>query len=107
MISHDEVPVYFCLLEDGMIRDDTTIRPKEATEEDLRVVHTKRYINSLRVSISLSRIYKLYLLIFHHDYVFVSHIRRKPIYTPGIYAEGYIVFVFPFVRLYVRSFLLP
>ena len=25
-------------------------------------------------------------------------------YTPGIYAEGYIVFVFPFVGLYVRSF---
>ena len=32
-------------------------------------------------------------------------------YTPGIYAEGYIVFVFPFVcsfvRLFVRSFVLP
>ena len=26
------------------------------------------------------------------------------VYTPGIYAEGYIVFVFPFVRSYVRSF---
>ena len=26
------------------------------------------------------------------------------IYTPGIYAEGYIVFVFPFVRSYVRMF---
>ena len=26
------------------------------------------------------------------------------LYTPGIYAEGYIVFVFPFVRSYVRSF---
>ena len=25
-------------------------------------------------------------------------------YTPGIHAEGYIVFVFPFVRSYVRSF---
>ena len=25
-------------------------------------------------------------------------------YTPGIYADGYIVFVFPFVRLYVRFF---
>ena len=25
-------------------------------------------------------------------------------YTPGIYADGYIVFVFPFVRSYVRSF---
>ena len=27
-----------------------------------------------------------------------------PDYTPGIYAEGYIVFVFPFVRSYVRMF---
>ena len=26
-------------------------------------------------------------------------------YTPGIYAEGYIVFIFPFVRTYVRSFI--
>ena len=26
------------------------------------------------------------------------------IYTPGIYADGYIVFAFPFVRSYVRSF---
>ena len=25
-------------------------------------------------------------------------------YTHGIYAEGYIAFVFPFVRSYVRSF---
>ena len=41
--------MYIIVLDDGMIRDDTTIRPKEATEEDLRVVHTKRYINSLRV----------------------------------------------------------
>ena len=24
--------------------------------------------------------------------------------TPGIYADGYIVFAFPFVRSYVRSF---
>ena len=28
----------------------------------------------------------------------------KYYYTPGIYAEGYIVFVFPFVRSYVRMF---
>ena len=28
------------------------------------------------------------------------------IYTPGIYAEGYIVFAFLFVHLYVRSFVL-
>ena len=30
--------------------------------------------------------------------IFFSH------YTPGIYAEGYIVFVFPFVCSFVRSF---
>ena len=29
------------------------------------------------------------------------------IYTPGIYADGYIVFAFPFVRSYVRSFVIP
>ena len=28
-------------------------------------------------------------------------------YTPGIYADGYIVFAFPFVRSYVRSFVIP
>ena len=28
----------------------------------------------------------------------------SPFYTPGIYAEGYIVFVFPFVRSSVRPF---
>ena len=32
-------------------------------------------------------------------------------YTPGIYADGYIVFAFPFVRssvrMFVRSFVLP
>ena len=26
------------------------------------------------------------------------------VYTPGIYADGYIVFAFPFVRSYVRAF---
>ena len=29
---------------------------------------------------------------------------RNSYYTPGIYAEGYIVFAFPFVRSYVRMF---
>ena len=27
-------------------------------------------------------------------------------YTPSIYAEGYIVFVFPFIRSYVHSFII-
>ena len=31
-------------------------------------------------------------------------LRNHNDYTPGIYADGYIVFAFPFVRSYVRSF---
>ena len=30
--------------------------------------------------------------------------RNMANYTPSIYAEGYIVFAFPFIRSYVRSF---
>lgn len=48
--------VYNFLKEDGLIRDDTTIRPKEATEEDLKVVHSKKYINSLKWSIEVAGI---------------------------------------------------
>ena len=36
-------------LEAKMIRDDTTVRAKEATEKDLLVVHTKGYLNTLKV----------------------------------------------------------
>ena len=35
--------------------------------------------------------------------VFLARILRLNIYTPSIYAKGYIVCVFPFVRSYVRS----
>ena len=34
----------------------------------------------------------------------ISNTEINIYYTPGIYAEGYIVFVFPFVRSYVRMF---
>ena len=39
----------------------------------------------------------------HAKYVILLQYRDY-YYTPGIYAEGYIVFVFPFVRSYVRMF---
>ena len=40
-------------LEAGMIRVDTTVRPIEATSEDLMVVHTKGYLDSLKVWIKI------------------------------------------------------
>ena len=39
----------FVISEAEMVRDDTTIQPLEATPEDLMVVHTKGYIDGLRV----------------------------------------------------------
>lgn len=35
-----------------MVRSDTTVQPEEATEADLMVVHSKSYINSLKVEMS-------------------------------------------------------
>ncbi|XP_062608277.1 histone deacetylase 11-like isoform X1 [Saccostrea cucullata] len=42
--------VYNFLKDAEMIRDDTTVRAIEATERDLLVVHTKGYINNLKLS---------------------------------------------------------
>ena len=37
-----------------------------------------------------------------HEYSSIySRIFMNYVYTPGIYAEGYIVFVFPFVRTFI------
>ena len=35
-----------------MIREDTTVRPVEAQQDDLLVVHTKSYLDSLKVRMS-------------------------------------------------------
>lgn len=38
------------LVEAQMVRDVTLVRPAETSREDLLVVHTRRYIDSLKVS---------------------------------------------------------
>jgi hypothetical protein len=45
--------IHFMTLPEGkMIREDTTVRPTEAQQEDLLVVHTRKYLDSLKVKIS-------------------------------------------------------
>jgi histone deacetylase 11 len=39
-----------------MITNDTIINPNEATKEDLLLVHTKRYLSSLKWSIQVARV---------------------------------------------------
>lgn len=48
--------VYDFLKADGMIRDDTTVRPAEAKESDLLMVHSKEYIKSLTWSMTVAMI---------------------------------------------------
>ena len=58
----------------------------------------------LSVCLSVQKNFKARVLKFH---IWIPHKKiAYPYfyYTPGIYAEGYIVFVFPFVRSYVRMF---
>ncbi len=38
-----------------MITNDTIVTPNEATMEDLLIVHTKRYLSSLKWSIQVAR----------------------------------------------------
>lgn len=48
--------VYKFLKDDNMIQDDTTVRPKEASEQDLLVVHKKSYLESLKWSLTVAAI---------------------------------------------------
>ena len=43
----------------------------------------------------------------HQKFDTATNSNKLSCYTPGIYAEGYIVFVFPSVCLFVRLFVLP
>jgi histone deacetylase 11 len=39
-----------------MITDDTIISPNQATKEDLLLVHTRRYLSSLKWSVQVARV---------------------------------------------------
>ena len=54
----------FVDLDSGMIRDDTIVRPQEASGSDLLVVHTKEYLANLRVILcTCILILKVYVLL--------------------------------------------
>lgn len=40
-----------CVSEEQFIADGNIVEAREATEEDLLVVHTKRYLNRLKVTL--------------------------------------------------------
>ncbi|KAF2901613.1 hypothetical protein ILUMI_04570 [Ignelater luminosus] len=48
--------VFEFLKKAGLINENTIVKPNEATKEDLLVVHTKKYIRSLKCSLNVARI---------------------------------------------------
>lgn len=48
--------IFEFLKDAGMVRDDTTVEPDEATEEELLLVHTKKYLSELRWSMNVAGI---------------------------------------------------
>ena len=46
-------PIMNVLPEARMVRDDTIVEPDEATEQELLLVHTKKYLGELRVSVKV------------------------------------------------------
>lgn len=53
----------FLISEENLITDDLIVQAREATEDDLLVVHTRRYLNQLKV-IYLLLVFKKKLTIF-------------------------------------------
>lgn len=49
-VIYNNVKCIICFEENGLIRDETIVKPLEAQQVDLMVVHTKRYLDSLKVS---------------------------------------------------------
>lgn len=48
--------IFQFLKKAGLINETTIIKPNEATKEDLLVVHSKKYISSLKCSLNVARI---------------------------------------------------
>ena len=56
----NKVKILFFSADAKMLKDDTSVRPREASTEDLLVVHPKKYLDSLRVS-SLCHLFEIWI----------------------------------------------
>lgn len=75
--------VYEILKKTGMIRDETTVRPAEATEQDLQLVHSREYIKSLTWSANVARITEVLPVMFLPNSVVQGRVLRPMRYQTG------------------------
>ena len=75
----NKVKILFFSADAKMLKDDTSVRPREASTEDLLVVHPKKYLDSLRVS-ALCPFFEYLFHFSRNDFIisFFIKIYRKP-----------------------------
>ncbi|CAF1155745.1 unnamed protein product [Didymodactylos carnosus] len=71
------------LKEGDMITDDTIVEPQEATDADLLVVHTTRYLSSLKWSINVARVLEVPPIAFLPNFLVRSRVLRPLRYQTG------------------------
>ncbi|XP_077291981.1 histone deacetylase 11 [Arctopsyche grandis] len=69
--------IYEYLVEAGMLTKDMVTKPLEADEDDLLVVHSRKYLNTLKWSVNVARIAEVAPLVFVPNY-FVQTGYLKP-----------------------------
>ncbi|KAJ8922675.1 hypothetical protein NQ315_007707 [Exocentrus adspersus] len=75
--AHKWNNVYKFLNEEGLVNEKTVVVPKEASKEDLLMVHSKKYLKKLNCSVYVAKIAEVVALIFVPN-VLVQRAYLKP-----------------------------
>ena len=70
-------------LDAHMISNDTIVRPSEATEEDLLLVHTSRYLDTLKWSVQVARVLEVPPVAFLPNFLVQWRVLRPLRYQTG------------------------
>lgn len=81
--------VFRYLKRAGLITEETIAKPKEATKSDLLIVHSKKYLRSLRCSLNVARIAEVPpLMIVPNYFVQIGYLRPMRYQTGGSILAG-------------------
>uniref|UniRef100_A0A0B7AB04 Histone deacetylase 11 n=1 Tax=Arion vulgaris TaxID=1028688 RepID=A0A0B7AB04_9EUPU len=68
--------IFKFLKEAGFLREDTVVKPMEASEEDLLTVHTQEYLDSLKWSVNVARITEVPPVAFLPNFIVQKRVLR-------------------------------
>ncbi|XP_054265341.1 histone deacetylase 11 isoform X2 [Macrosteles quadrilineatus] len=81
--------IFQYLKEEGLVTEDSIAKPKEATETDLLLVHTKKYLNSLKWGWNVAAIAEIPALVFVPNFLIQKlYLRPMRFQTGGSILAG-------------------